>query len=233
MLRAVDEWGEPGGVIVTGLAGYLGRLQAAELALQQAAACDPANPEPWVWLLLVGWAGGLAEPELEARFTAARARGAEHFAAYAVRLRTLSPGTAPGPAAAFVHGATANAPPGSVLHALVAQRHIERWAWRVYAEGPEAAAAVFDEPGVCGELTAAFRRSGAGETADTAAASLFAMAFYLAGDPEQAREAFLAMGCRVPAYPWRYLRRSMREFLDTGYVVDRVRTELGLGPLPA
>ncbi|MEJ2646699.1 MAG: hypothetical protein P8180_17695 [Gammaproteobacteria bacterium] len=196
---------------VPGLARFFRQVERAERDLAAAAERLPQSAEPWSWLLCSGLFAGLDDGVLAARFAAAVEREPGHLPAHVQRVRSLA-GDECGcdEALAFARSVAGASPRGSVLHGLVAQAWIERWAWQLYTDGPASARATLVAPTVVAEVRAAFAASlGSARYRPGARAALpagfFAMVFHLQDDREgalQATEQMAGLACR---YPWSYL----------------------------
>ena len=175
--------------------------------------------------------------EVEARFRKALVANPEYLPTYVERLRSLGGGDRRDAlrALAFAREISDRAPRGSPLHALTAQAFIERWAWRLYVDSVEAAEGTMRAPEVLGELrVASLRAAGSEGGAERACvAGLFAMAFYLAGEYEEARRAMRHVGAIPEAYPWGYLAGPLQAQGDSLAIVERVRAQLWPVPRPA
>lgn len=196
---------------VPGLARFFRQVERAELDLAAAAERLPQSAEPWTWLLCSGLFAGLDDGVLAARFAAAVEREPGHLPAHVQRLRSLAGDERGcGEALAFARGVADASPRGSVLHGLVAQAWIERWAWQLYTDGPESARATLVAPAVVAEVRAAYAASlGSAHyrpgPRTALPAGFFAMVFYLQDDREGALQATEHMGGLACRYPWSYL----------------------------
>lgn len=209
---------------------FFKRLEQAEEDLGKAVELAPGNPEPYAWRIASGGALGCSRKELEQRFQALTRCAPEHFQGHSNLLIALyrRPESSDNELFSFARRLSDQAPPGSLLHALIAQAHVERWAMQVFSEGPESASTAIRQPQVDAELRAAWQRLfGAADyrpdVLEPVVAGYFAVAFYLAQDRQGVADAMKPIGQYAVSYPWSHLCRTSRECLHPGFAIDRVR----------
>lgn len=208
----------------------------ADEDLVAAAELDPADPTPLALRLVTAIGMGVDEDEQEARFRAAVARDASNLTAHVQRLTLLCRkwGGSDAQMFAFARQASATAPEGSPVHALVPLAHVERWLSATQLqdleEQPlEAVDEYFRRDDVRREVLAAHARSVASpawrEQRGHFARNVFAFVFWLAEDAERSRAELDTIGARWTEYPWAYAGSAAR-------VVARARQAAGLSPSP-
>lgn len=198
---------------------FFDRLQLAETDLWQATELDPLDAAPWAFLVISARGLQHERAEEERRFEEAQKRNPESHVAHSMMLVALCEKWGGSHAAmfAFAREASAKAPEGSGLHALVAQAHVERWLYFLMEEDRDGAAAHFSDPGVRAEVAEAWARSfgspacRAGRFAQ-AQRSQFAVCFFLADERALLREALSALGPVVVESPWGFLDDPVKAF---------------------
>ncbi len=223
-----SRWADTQGVV--GMHIFFRRLEQAERDFQKALEVDPENPEVYGYLIATGGALGISHEDLRQRFETLLAIAPEHFQGHSNMLIALYRKPEPNDNALFnfTRTVTDNAPHGSPLQALIPQAHIEKWAMLRFVDSPEKANAYFKEPRVWAEIQSAYNRlfnvPGYQPTAlEPILAGYFAVAFYLAEDRQGLDDMMQRIGNYTTTYPWNHLCRKPREFLNVGYVIDRVR----------
>lgn len=210
------------------------RLEQAEQNLQRAARLAPRNPEPYHYLIQSGMGLGLPAHELFGRFAALKARNPIHYRGHTQMLLALTQkrGGSHREMFEFARASTRAAPEGCGLYALLAQAHIEYWDYLATIDDDRVGAVSYIRSAAVGdELRSAYELSlGSPNFVPTAAVtaqrSIFAMAFYLAGELQLACDEIGRLGARAEVYPWQYLASRPWDYLNTGYVIGRVRREL-------
>ncbi len=209
---------------------FFKRLEQAEEDLRKAAELAPKNPEPHAWLIASGGALGCSQTELKQRFKSLTRRDTDHFQGHSNLLIALyrRPEGSDNELFSFARRLSDQAAPGSLIHALIAQAHVERWAMEVFSNGVESANTGILAPQVSAELRAAWLRlfgspdyhSG---VLEPAVAGYFAVAFYLAEDHQGVADAMGRIGQYAVSYPWSHLCRTARECLHPGFAIDKIR----------
>jgi hypothetical protein len=183
-------------------------LKQAEEYLYQAAELDPEAAAPWHFLLMSGRGLQVGIDALERRFEAATKRCPDHFGAHSQMLQCLCKKWSGSHERmhAFAEEAI-RGPHWATLAPLVVWAHLERF---LDLGGGEAGKAYLAQPNVLAEIQEAadltlWQPDYADARAPYALANLFAMAFSLARDWEQALPAFEATDWVVTRRPWEYL----------------------------
>jgi len=181
------------------------RLAGADALLGQAAAADAADPTAFCLMLRVARGRQLPLAERRQRYEHLRARDPSHRRGHTEMVRALAEkwGGSHDQMFAFARETAGRAGPGSSLHGLIAEAHVERWLvadrrgadhdyWRRPQTAEEirrAAAAAFDPGGFRASPMSVIDRS------------YFAFCFTQMGDLSEARRHFAAMS--VPyRWPW-------------------------------
>ena len=216
-------------VSASGANAFLDRLELAEDDLEAAAALDPKDPTPHAFGLIT--ARGLGIPLAEARARFARAQGArpDHLLAHQALLVRLCEKWGGSHEAMFAHAreATAQAGPGSRLHALIPMAHAERWLFGYAFDEDESFARYFERPEVIEEIEAAHEACFArgrkqARLVDLELRNHFAFALWLGKRGGKARRELQEIGTHFTQLPWGFLDAPDRAFA-------RARGELGLG----
>lgn len=106
---------------------FQSRLIEAEQDLFAAAEARPDDPTPWAWLIYAGKGRGHEKEVLLAHFKEAIRRAPLHRAAHSILCDAITPkwGGSPEKLREFATKASARAPAGSPVHAVVAEAHFE------------------------------------------------------------------------------------------------------------
>ncbi|MFG1674584.1 DUF4034 domain-containing protein [Micromonospora sp. NPDC049282] len=192
------------------------RLLLAENLLDEVVARDPDDVTARTWLVVTSRGRQVDPDEAAARFDAVVTRHPGHQVAHEHRLQYLCPKWFGTEEAMFSHArqATAAAPAGSMLPALIAAAHLEKWL--ELPAGEDDAYMRSDEVGA--ELLAAADRSILHPTFRPGAglaprAGLFALALELAHEFEAAARVFDLLGDRVSEWPWAYVGEPVAAFV--------------------
>jgi hypothetical protein len=190
-------------------------LRAAEVELIELCAIVPWMALPWYLRLLTARGLSLGQSETRRRYDRLAENQPHHFSAQTAMLQMLCPkwGDTWEDAFAFARSATATAPDGSACHGLVADAHFERW---VASEGKERAA-YLSNPTTRAEISTAAQRSVwhpayAEEMHRISQHSMFAILFGEAGDQDQARRHFEALGNNADETWFGYYGNAAKDF---------------------
>ncbi|MEV4623136.1 DUF4034 domain-containing protein [Asanoa sp. NPDC049573] len=183
---------------------FFRRLRLAEDDLDAAIALDPDDVTARSFLVLSARGRQVPKDEAAARFEAVVSRYPHHRFAHEHRLQYLCHKWfgSDEEMFAFARTASAAAPAGNLLGALIPDAHVER--------SMEASAGDYwASPAVADELRAAaarsvFHASFTRRPGWVWAMNLFAYAFSMTGDRQAAAACFDALGDRVTEYPWTY-----------------------------
>jgi len=194
------------------------RLKLAEEDLQEATARDAKDALPWAYLLITGRALEVGVEELRRRYEEARKRAPEAWQVSWLMLEALTEKWSGSHELMFefARAVSAAAPPGSALHALVAEAHLQRWLYFRMEGDREGELAYYRTPEVQEELRRAWA-SGPGSPTFRAGRfapnqrALFAFAFTLGGDDASARAVFDQLD-RVTTEPWQHIGEPMEAF---------------------
>ncbi len=189
-------------------AGFRTWLVAAEQLLIDACALDAAFSPAWGVRMLTARALEVGPAEASRRYERVRAASPDDLPAQIHMLEYLLPKWAGSDeqARAFAHDAAAQAPAGGHAGALVALYHLERW---LELDGGDPGREYMRDAAVVDDLRDAAARSVlhpdyTGGPLAAQAHSAFAMAFWLAGRPDEAAVHFDALGGRMTDLPWTY-----------------------------
>jgi hypothetical protein len=187
---------------------FYSRLQKAEMDLEEAAFKNMDDPTPWAFLITSGM-GRQAGAELTGkRFEQAIRRDPDNRSAHYRMLGALTAkwGGSHEAMFSFAREATAKAPPGSSLHVMVPQAHIERWLAYALEKDNRGFAQYLRRPEVKQEiLTARERFVQAAPAAPAFAAgehNILAFALWKCGEQALAGEEIKAIGANLARLPW-------------------------------
>ncbi len=187
---------------------FLARLEQADESLQRAAALDPGDATPWSWMIRTAIGLQLDDAEKERRFNEAVRRAPSHRQAHSARLQSVAYkwGGSHEQMWDFVKHSTAGVGPGSPLHVLTAEAHIEMWFTTANDEGM-VSTNFFRDPSIQRSLRAAaevaFAPGAFKPTIDSIRnRNYFAFCLWKAGLHEEAAEQFAAVGNWVSESPW-------------------------------
>jgi hypothetical protein len=184
-------------------------MQDAEADAERAALADPSDAVPWSYLVAIS--RGLLAPlhRVCARMEETQVREPWLPLAHLELVRALGPSWGGAPELMWEAGRTASAeaPVGSPVHAVVPLAHLE--AWRIIATAEDADAYLDDER-VAVEISDAAERSvlrrAFGTTgADALARHIFLVAWCVLGDADRSRSQFDLLGDAPTPWPWEYL----------------------------
>jgi hypothetical protein len=185
--------------------GFDGILDAAAGWLRRAAALAPQDPTPWVWMLDVAKGLRLGTGRVVAFRDEAASREPAHFVGHVKAIKALS-ATWKHPVEVMEEHAqkwTAEAPPGSLLPALVFVVNFERMEPSPWGS--------IGQPSILRDASARERASGAGDAmpmarcatrADFEAHNYAAAWFWLTHQRGRARRHFAALGGYRTPQPW-------------------------------
>lgn len=209
-------------------------LEEAERLLNPALQADPDHVDLHCLGLILARGLGMPQEGRWARFRHLSALAPLHYRGHMLMLENLKAkwGGSHQAMFRFAHARAAQAPEGSSLPALVAEAHLEMRNLR-YWMGDEAANDYFAEDSVGEEIEVAWQRSlGSAKFADEkngeSLANLFAATLYLCGRDDPARHALMLMDGHCLDWPWCTLAASPKEKAHPGWIVDRIRAELGM-----
>jgi hypothetical protein len=197
------------------------RLMAAEEDLRHASRLDEADPTPGVWQLpaIRGLQEGI-EAGLECfQQVQARHRWSVQGHIQTLQLLTEKWGGSHRAMFEFARAASAAAPPGSLVHRVIADAHAERWLYlRNFEQDKKGAERYFRQGDVKREVEQAARNSiwAPGFTPSRRAIidrNMFAFCFTLMGDFKAARREFEAIGPIVTSSPWAMLGDPLAAFI--------------------
>ena len=199
---------------------FFARLNLAEEDLHEAMRHDAKDALPWAYLLITGRALQVDVEELRRRYEEGRARAPEAWQASWLMLEALTEKWSGSHDLMFqfAREVSAAAPPGSGLHALLAEAHFQRWLYFRMEDPPDRQGELsyYRKPEVQEELRDAWARGPGspsfrkGRFAPNQRA-LFAFAFSLGGDDASARAVFDQLD-RVTSDPWQHLGEPMEVF---------------------
>lgn len=219
---------------------FFHQLQLADKDFDDASERAPSDPTPHAYRVIAARGLQLEKDQVRARFDEARTRDPDNRVAHSMMLVALCRKWSGSHEAmfAFAREASAGAKEGSLLHALVAAAHIERWLWAAsFADSAEddpewygKAAGYFKDGAIKQELIAAHARSlGApgfqATSVSVPARNLFAWCFTQMEDRERARKELEALGGRITQTPWGFSKS------DPLAAVNEARGKAGLGVL--
>jgi hypothetical protein len=190
-------------------------LLAAEAELIELCAIVPWMALPWHLRLLTARGLSLGQSETRRRYDRLAANQPHHYSAQSAMLQMLCPkwGGTWEDTFGFARSASASAPEGSACHGLVADAHFERWA----ASEAKGRAAYVAEPTIRAEISAAAQRSVwhpafAEKMHRINLHSLFAVLFSEAGDQNEARRHFEALGNYADENRFGYFGDAAKDF---------------------
>lgn len=197
---------------------FFARLKLAEEDLQEAMRRDAKDALPWAYLLITGRALEVGVEELRRRYEEGRARAPESWQLSWLMLEALTEKWSGSHDLMFrfAREASAAAPSGSGLHALLAEAHLQRWLYFRMEGDRQGELSYYRAPEVQEELRRAWAR-GPGSTAFRPGRfapnqrALFAFSFSLGGDDASARAVFDQLD-RVTSEPWRHIGEPMEAF---------------------
>lgn len=185
--------------------------------LERTAALDPADPGPWAWRVMALLGLRRDPDEVRRAHDEAVARHRESWTSHLHLMTALTErwGGSHQAMHDFAGQASASAPPGSRLHALVAEAAIDRFLAEAQQDRDRAArwlatAEVADEIEVCHG-----RRFPGGSGDDPLAVedhNRFAFLFWQMGRKERAWEELGAVDGRVTKHPWSRLGSPVEQF---------------------
>jgi hypothetical protein len=209
---------------------FFARLERAEEALHRAASLNPKDATPWTWLMQSAVGLQLGLEAIEERFERAVALSAEHRRAHSTMLAAVSKKWfgSHDDMFDFARRRSMQAGPGSFIHVLIAEAHVERWlSDRDFQNGSGDAWLQSDE--VRNELMAAseLTHRGVGVRCgieSIRAANYFAFCFWRGGLHRLAQTQFEATGNWITERPWAYMgdpiaafERARRECANSEY----------------
>ncbi len=187
---------------------YLGR---ADELLEQVTGGEPGNVSAWTTRVHIARGLSVGQAEARRRYEQAARSRPHPFNAQIALAQQLCPkwGGSFAQLHAFAAECAAQAPPGSLSAAVVAEAHIEQ------ARAEKSATGWLRQPWVRAELSRAAERSVDHPTYRPVhgwvmAHSRFAYAWTLAGDRPRAARHFAALGNAMTDYPWKYWLGSGR-----------------------
>ncbi|MBL8745473.1 MAG: hypothetical protein JNK58_03860 [Phycisphaerae bacterium] len=199
---------------------FTSRLRQADESLARAAELDPGDATPWSWMIRSAIGLKLDDAEIERRFNEAVRRAPNHRQAHSARLQSLASkwGGSNDQVWRFVRHATAGVGPGSPLHVLVAEAHIETWFASAQHHGT-VSSTFFRDPAIQRSLIAASHDAFEPEAFHPSIDSLrnrnyFAFCLWKAGLLEHAAEHFAALGNRVTQSPWCFAGDPVTAFTE-------------------
>lgn len=198
---------------------FFSRLEVAEESLHRAAALDTSDPTPWSWMLRSAIGLQLDPAEIDRRFKEAVRRAPSHRQAHSARLQSLCAKWfgSHDQMWDFVRQSTAGVGPGSPLHVLVAEAHIEMW-FDATTESSQAGRQYFHAPAVRDSLKrAASQAFGPGQprTIDCIRnRNYFAFCMWKARQHQDATEHFAAVGNWVSESPWVFAGKPEAAFAE-------------------
>lgn len=218
---------------------FFAHLNQAQRDFEAAAGLDPEDPTPWALQVITG--RGLQRDKAEVRRVADEALKRDRLCWSANRMLLVAlcqkwSGTHE---AMFEHAraCTKAAPDGHILHALIAQAHIERWLWAASFAAEKKddpqwygnSAKYFLDPAVKDEVLAAYARSlGSPRWRESKLApharNDFAWCLLQMGDTARARVELEKLGSRLTQTPWGFQGETRTQ-------VEAARKQVGLGPL--
>jgi hypothetical protein len=188
--------------------GFRSWLVPAEQQLVEACAVDGRFAPAWAARVHTARALEVGPAEARRRFDRVRAISPNDYPAQVHMLEYVLPKWAgsDAEARAFAEESASEAPPGSHSGALIAIYHLERW---LELDGGDPGAAYMTDAAVVDDLVLAAERSVrhadyAGGPIGIQAHSAFAMAFWLASQPDEAAVHFAALDSRATEFPWQY-----------------------------
>lgn len=189
---------------------FFSRLEVAEESLHRAAALDPSDPTPWSWMMRSAIGLQLGPEQIEQRFSEAVRRAPDHRQAHSARLQSLCAKWygSHDQMWDFVRHSTAGVGPGSPLHVLLAEAHIEMWFDACRETGTTQNAYFGAQP-----VRESLRRAGVNafahgtpRTIDTLRnRNYFAFCCWKAGMLTEAAAHFAAIGNWVTESPWIFI----------------------------
>lgn len=215
---------------------FFGHLENADRLLVSAARWRPSHPEPLVGRLITARGLQLDDDELQSRFQALLSLAPLHVQGHVLMLENLKAKWSGSHEAmfAFARQQAVRAPEGHALGALVVHAHWEMRNLRYWADD-EQADAYFRRPEVAREITGVWQRT-AGSSSHVpdgdsrALYNLMAASLALCGQRELARQALARMKGQCTEWPWCAMAETLREGVNTGWVVDRVARSVGVRP---
>lgn len=200
------------------IAVFFARLEEADASLQRAASLDPGDATPWSWLIRTAIGLQLDKDEIGRRFNESIRRAPQHRQAHTARMQSLCQKWYGSNAEMwdFVRTSTAGIEPGSPLHVLTAEAHIETWFASANEEGL-VPADFFREPAIQRSLRAAaeaaFDPRGFKPGIDSLRnRNYFAFCFWKAGMHREAATQFAAIGNWVTESPWCFVGQPAAMF---------------------
>ncbi|MCC7293680.1 MAG: DUF4034 domain-containing protein [Phycisphaerales bacterium] len=194
------------------------RLLTADVILERAAELDPSDPTPWALMLRCAYGLGLDEPEHRRRFTQAVKLAPEHRFAHSSLMQSLCAKWygSHDLMFRFVSNATSQAGPGSPVHTLVAEAHLERWL-SMLDEDEAQARAYWTRPVVRSAITHAahlyFDAPTFHANKDTVRTrNIFAWTLVAVEAIDAAARQFEAIGPHVTRTPWVYMGDPIERF---------------------
>jgi len=231
--------GQASTVTEEGWKRFFALLNRAQQDFEAAAKLDPEDPTPWALQVITG--RGLQREKSEVQRVADEALRRDRLCWSANRMLLVAlcrkwSGTHE---AMFEHArkASRDAPEGHILHALIAQAHIERWLWASgfateKKDDPQwfgNSGKYFLDPAVKEEVVAAYARSlGSPRWRETKLApharNDFAWCFLQMGDVARAKVELERLGSRLTQTPWGFKGETRAQ-------VEAARKQVGLAPL--
>lgn len=191
------------------------RLRGAEAQLYAAVELDPETAAPWTFLVTSSRGLQHGVDVTRRRFEAGVRRAPDHLGLHAAMLQQICAKWSGSHEEmhAFARESLAKAPAGSNLGALTAHAHMEHW-----LDLPrEERTAYIRDPAVAQELRDAaavsvLHPAYAPTESPFPALNAFAVAFWLAGDHDSARQMFERIGDHPTRYPWGYCGNAGQVF---------------------
>lgn len=214
-------------------------LGRAQQDFEAAARLDPEDPTPWALQVITGRGLQLEKDEVRRRADEALKRDRLCWSANRMLLVALCAKWSGSHQLMFEHArrCSKDAPDGHVLHALIAQAHIERWLWAASfatekKDDPEwhgNSGKYFLDPAMKEELLAAYARSlGSPRWRESKLApharNDFAWCFVQMGDTARAKVELEKLGSRLTQTPWGFKGETRAQ-------ADAARRQVGLPPL--
>jgi hypothetical protein len=217
---------------------FLDSLKNSEEPLYTAAKLDQTSADPYSWLIHAGLGQGAPQEDLHSLFTEAISRQPLHWPSYYKYFNATTEkwGGSHKKMFTFVHESAKRAPRGNIIHSLVPAAYndyalaLGRESYKKLRRKENAinvAVSLYSwldtkSDGLNDKL---MRLSGG---FSTYALNQYAVACYMCGAINEAKEVIDALRGEIESTPWIWISKGIRERVNPAFVYDRVCRELGV-----
>ena len=211
------------------------RLLAAQQSFERVMQLDDSNPEPYIGMITIEMGISYEQESLWENFVQLKKRSLNHYNGHSAMLISLAEKWGGSSQAMFslARNTSKQVPPGSPLHALIVEAHIEEWLHYSMIDDEETQQNYFFQKEVIQEIIESynlcFPNNDPGVDPDTIEIlNNYAFCLFQGKVEDGASELLTKLGRRGTSSPWCYMDEPFYNFLDSSYAYSYAFEKLGL-----